>query len=345
MVTICNPEDVSDEDIEDILASSRGLCLPKDQLVCDEGFQSEARSFVRSKSCIKGEPNLTVSMFQDWVLSKYKVKISDVTAWRWLHRLGFSRKHHQKGVYFDGHDRDNVVVNINKFLECMKELDKKTLVPGKACPVLGPNERPLIRVVHDESTYYANCDQSYFWGDNQTNVLKQKSLGSSIMVSDFIDEINGFVRSPKEEACLVLDVSKDGYFNNSMLLKQVDKTIKIFEEIYPEAQALFLFDNAPSHKKIADNVPNADKMNVGPGGKQPVMRDTVWGEGNVQKLVLDDGTPKGLKLVLEERGISTIGMNASTMRQQLKSYQDFQSSKTILEQFIEDRGHLCFFLP
>ena len=123
------------------------------------------------------------------VLSKYKVKISDVTAWRWLHRLGFSRKHHQKGVYFDGHDRDNVVVNINKFLECMKELDKKTLVPGKACPVLGPNERPLIRVVHDESTYYANCDQSYFWGDNQTNVLKQKSLGSSIMVSDFIDEM------------------------------------------------------------------------------------------------------------------------------------------------------------
>ena len=69
MVTTCNPEDVSDEDIEDILASSRGLCLPKDQLVCDEGFQSEARSFVRSKSCIKGEPNLTVSMFQDWVLS------------------------------------------------------------------------------------------------------------------------------------------------------------------------------------------------------------------------------------------------------------------------------------
>ena len=134
-------------------------------------------------------------------------------------------------MYFDGHDRDNVVVNINKFLECMKELDKKTLVPGKACPVLGPNERPLIRVVHDESTYYANCDQSYFWGDNQTNVLKQKSLGSSIMVSDFIDEINGFVRSPKEEARLVLDVSKDGYFNNSMLLKQVDKTIKIFEEI------------------------------------------------------------------------------------------------------------------
>ena len=28
-------------------------------------------------------------------------------------------------------------------------------------------------------------DQSYFWGDEHTNVLKQKSLGQSIMVSDF----------------------------------------------------------------------------------------------------------------------------------------------------------------
>ena len=42
--------------------------------------------------------------------------------------------------------------------------------------------------------YYVNCDQSYFWGDEHTNVLKQKSLGQSIMVSDFADELNGFLQ-------------------------------------------------------------------------------------------------------------------------------------------------------
>ena len=58
-------------------------------------------------------------------------------------------------------------------------------------------------------------------------------------------------------------------------MKQMEKAIYIFDRIHPEAQSLFLFDNAPSHYKIPDDVPNADKMNAGPVGKQPVMRDTI----------------------------------------------------------------------
>eukprot|EP00731_Ephydatia_muelleri_P008066 Em0004g404a len=56
--------------------------------------------------------------------------------------------------------------------------------------------------------------------------------------------------------------------------------------------------------KIADNQLNVDKMNVSSGGKQPVMRDTVW-NGNVQRMVLDDGRPKGMKIILKERGVDT----------------------------------------
>ena len=41
-------------------------------------------------------------------------------------------------------------------------------------------------------------------------------------------------------------------------------------------------------------------MNVNPGGKQPVMRGTVW-NGEVQKLVDSKGIPKGLKVISEER--------------------------------------------
>ena len=51
------------------------------------------------------------------------------------------------------------------------------------------------------------------------------------------------------------------------------------------------FYNAPSHKKIVDNPLNVEKMNASSGGKQPVMRDTVW-NGNVQRMVLDYGRPK-----------------------------------------------------
>ena len=49
-------------------------------------------------------------------------------------------------------------------------------------------DNKYIRVCHDESTFYSNADQTRFWNDGQSQVLRQKALGSSIMVSDFIVE-------------------------------------------------------------------------------------------------------------------------------------------------------------
>ena len=238
---------------------------------------------------------------------------------------GFSQLHHQKGVYFDGHDREDVVEYRNEFLTKLAELDKTITCDGPA-PTLPEGDRPIIRVVHDESTYYSNCDQSFFWGDDQTNVLKQKSLGSSIMVSDFVDEVIGFLRDGSDEARLMLETSREGYFNNDMLLRQVEKAVNIFERVHPEAQGLFLFDNAPSHRKVSDDSLNDDKMNVGPGGKQPIMRDTTW-NGALQTMVQADGRAKGMKMILEERGVDTKNMRAEDIRKKLKTYSDFKNQK------------------
>ena len=205
-------------------------------------------------------------------------------------------------------------------------------------------EKPYIRVVHDECTYYANCDQTFFWGDDETSVIRQKSLGGSIMVSDFIDEVSGYLRDDVDQARLLLETHRDGYFNNDNLIAQVERAVNVFERVHPEATAIFIFDNAPSHKKIADDVPNADRMNVGPGGKQPKMRDTVW-DGVLQKLVDDSGVPKGMKKILEERGVNTKNMKQKEMRDLLKTFSDFKNQKTILEDYIERRGHICMFFP
>ena len=70
---------------------------------------------------------------------------------------------------------------------------------------------------NDESTYYANCDQTYFWGDDLTNVIKQKSLGSSLMGSDFVDETVGFLQDNLAEARITLATSRNGYFNNELV--------------------------------------------------------------------------------------------------------------------------------
>ena len=70
-----------------------------------------------------------------------------------------------------------------------------------------------------------------------------------------------------------------------------------FSRVHLNARGIFLFDNAPSHRKAAEDALNADRMNVGPGGKQPIMRDNIWG-GVVQKMIDDAGTPKGMKKIL-----------------------------------------------
>ncbi len=70
---------------------------------------------------------------------------------------------------------------------------------------------------------------------------------------------------------------------------------------------------------------NADAMNVNPGGKQPAMRQTVYNR-NVQEMTLPNGTAKGMKMVLEERGVCTNEMVAKDMTATLKANEDFKNS-------------------
>ncbi len=339
------PDDIDREFMDDLLSSERGRsCGNPGSIVHDEEFRLCAREFVHENAYKRGQPNMTLNDFRNWVETSYNVHISIETARAWLISLGFDKKSHHKSVYFDGHERDDVIEYRKEFIDRMFDLDRKCIYPGHT-PQLQPGEKPIIQIHHDESTFYANADQSKYWGDGTMNILKQKSLRQAIMVSDFIEE-NGsdYLRHNGQEGRLLLETSTDGYFNNDMLMKQVDKTIQIFEQKYPNAQALFLFDNAPSHKKYADDMLVADRMNVRPGGKQPVMRDTVF-NGQIQSMVLPDGQPKGMKLVLEERGVNTRGMNAAKMREELNKFDDFQKKITILEQRIESKGHICIFIP
>ena len=155
---------MTDESIEVELSSERGHCHSCPwSLIHDEEFQLEARTYmyIRQNAYVKGEPNLTVDMFVEWVASKLNTKVHKVTVRRWLHELGFSCVHHQKGVYFDGHDRADVVAYRNTFLANMDTLDKRSIMFDGNIPELR-GAQPLIRVVHDASTFHANCDQSYF---------------------------------------------------------------------------------------------------------------------------------------------------------------------------------------
>ena len=344
-----------------------------------EDFVMEAREYVRSKGYVKGEPNLTLDKFVQWVKEKWGAEVCNETARVWLHKMGFAHQQFSKGVYFDGHEREDTVEHRNKYLDiistfkhrmlthdCPPSTNSFSAIPNSPHFDTAPSPFPMvqsllpstdqfppptsstifitnspfptipnlpvkriIRVFHDESTFYSNADQSFHWTDGTSQALKQKSLGQAIMISDFIEEVDGFLQCEGVEARLYLEHQSEGYFNNDMLMVQVQKAIDIFEKKYPSVIGMFIFDNAPSHRKKPDNSLNPERMNVSDGGRQPVMRDTMWNRC-IQKMTLDDGRQKGMKSVLEERGVSTKGMNAAKMREELKKFDDFNGSKSIL---------------
>ena len=69
---------------------------------------------------------------------------------------------------------------------------------------------------------------------------------------------------------------------------------------------------------------------------------TQCGDGEV---VFPDGKPKGMRRVLEERGIDVSRMKADDMRQKLKEMSDFKYEKTKVKTYITSKGHRCMFIP
>ena len=91
---------------------------------------------------------------------------------------------------------------------------------------------------HDGSTFNANDDQTTQCGMKGEGMLRPKSKGSGIMVSDFINEINGFLALGDEEyktanakdititqrarQTLEYGESYEGYWNSNKFMLQIE---------------------------------------------------------------------------------------------------------------------------
>ena len=127
-------DDIDDQFIEAELSSERGkACGNPTAILHDEEFQLAARTFVRNNAYRKGEPNLTTDMFCKWINDSYSVVISAEMARQWLHHLGFNICNHQKGVFFDGHERDDVTAYREELLEKLAKLDETTITTMSKC--------------------------------------------------------------------------------------------------------------------------------------------------------------------------------------------------------------------
>ena len=96
---------------------------------------------------------------------------------------------------------------------------------------------------HDESTFQSNEDQSLQWGLKGSKIIKPKSKGAGIMVSDFIDEHNGFLAFNDEEhekvkalnllkyarKFLKYGESREGYWDRDKFVGQMKTAIQMVE--------------------------------------------------------------------------------------------------------------------
>lgn len=193
--------------------------------------------------------------------------ISLSTAKRWMSKMDYRWRKSPSGLYVDGHEREDVVAYRQEvFLPRMAELEIR-MYTGE--PTAGLSIRLICYWLHDETTFTAHDRQETGWvHESETPVPRPKGEGPSLMVSDFISEPFGWLRSPdgRESARVLFKAGKnrEGYFTNDDILKQLRCAIDIVKRHYPQFDHYFGLDNARTHLKREEHALSARKMPKNP---------------------------------------------------------------------------------
>ena len=375
-----------------ILPKSMQGCHQKTKsLIDDEDIINNSLNFIRhngGKTTPKEFRQFIISVIFPQINVTNNKTISIKTSRIWLKKLGLKPQSRKKGIYFDGHEREDVLEYRKKFLKEMEELE--CLMPtfvGDDMIQINPEivDKPLhILVTHDECLFYSNDDRPIVWAPIGEPPLRKKGQGKSIMVSEFLLETIGRLKLTPEqilanpnaptEARKYLKPGKneDGWWTSDHLVDQViNYAIPIFEIVHPEAIAVMAFDNSTNHGAMPTDGLNAVTMNVNPGGKQPSMHSTYFGQNNtLQSMVFPSdhpvypNQPKGMRQILIERGLWKDGLVGDCklckgkntkvidpqrvdccMRRILSLQPDFLAQKSKLQVEIEKCGHKCIFYP
>jgi len=142
--------------------------------------------------------------------------LSNQTAVKWLHEMSYKLRDVRKGVYKDGYERADVVsYRHEQFLPSLKapddcmthwelvQNDQSEEIHIVYPPNLPTGVRPIVPIVHDESTFNANDGRSKVWVKNNGVPLRKKTRGKGIMVSDFVTP-GGRLQIPNEAKHLLV---------------------------------------------------------------------------------------------------------------------------------------------
>ena len=292
------------------------------------------------------------------------------TAQRWLNVLGLRFGKFCQGLYTDGHERDDVVRYRTEFLQRMSQYERRMLqysgnfMEEETNPQLREGERRLVLVTHDESCFGSNDGRNFVWIDDNNRQIRPKGNGRSVMVSAFLCECHGLLKLTPEQKAVNPSIPEDstiflkpganaeGYWRNSDLVDQLaGKAIPIFRFLHPNCDGLFLFDNSQNHHARAPDALYASNMKLGDGGVNQKLMRPGWfldHQGNriEQSMVMQDGkTAKGVRRVLQERGLWNPDLRLNTARELLSQQPDFIQQKEWLEETVTNAGYYIDYYP
>ena len=140
--------------------------------------------------------------------------------------------------------------------------------------------------------------------------------------------------------------SAEGYFNTEAFIRNQFAVLMLFEFKFETERLLCIYDNSTVHRAMGEGALDANAMNLSSGGKQKPQHRTEW-DGKMQEI----GT-KGIKIVLEERGMWRDGMKKAEAVKVLSECKDFKEEKCQLMRIYMARckgkyngskGHLALF--
>ncbi|KAJ7939270.1 hypothetical protein B0H13DRAFT_2301032 [Mycena leptocephala] len=173
---------------EGLPVERRGGRRKSRSLLLDETVKTAARGWLMSQKVGTVTPQKFRHALNDEILPSLNITLSkdlcERTSRRWLVKLGFRRTVLRKGVYKDGHERDDVKkYRDTEFLPKMAKFEARmtqyklvdgVLVPVK--PVLEPGEKEVIAMFQDECCFHANDYKSSAWLAEDQTILQKKAV-------------------------------------------------------------------------------------------------------------------------------------------------------------------------
>ena len=193
--------------------------------------------------------------FEDARQQEKPLSISSRTARTWLQKLGLNYGRMGKGIYKDGHEREDVKkywqeVFAPSFCAHLKnsvqfDEDGNMKFPESV-------QHPIVFVTHDEAYFNANDATSFTWGNEDLQPIRPKGRGKGIMVSEFLTPAGRLSCQSEDQgrqyaSRLIEPGAGKERWTNTMMIDQLKDAVRIFKKNFLGCTGVWLFDNSTNH--------------------------------------------------------------------------------------------------